>query len=91
VTQSAEQFKKPVVFSLTGVPRAYGCLGVPLALSVGGKSYAIEEGALGPGRVDKTLFRVERKADQVRVEFTPKGQALLKAGTAISFKVDNGW
>jgi hypothetical protein len=91
VTQSVERFTKPVVFSLTGVPRAYGCLGVPLALSVGGKRYAIEEGALGPGRVDRTLFRVERKADWVRVEFTQKGQALLKAGTEVSFKVDSGW
>jgi hypothetical protein len=91
VTKAAARFPKPVVFRLTGVPKAYGCLGVPLALSVDGKSYAIEEGALAPGRVDKTLFRVVRSADRVTVEFTEKGQGLLKPGAQISFKVDTGW
>ena len=91
VKKVAERFTKPVVFRLTGVPSEYGCLGVSLALFVGGKGYAIEEGALAPGPVDKTLFRVERKQEVVTVEFTAKGQSLLKPGAQISFTVDTGW
>jgi hypothetical protein len=91
VTKVAEQLPKPPVFRLTGVPERNGCLGVALVLSFGNRRYAIEEGALAPGPVDKTLFRFERKDDVVTVEFTAKGQGLLKPGAQISFKVDTGW
>src|SRR5262249_58490657 len=36
VTKITGPFVKPLVFQLTGVPASYGCLGDPLALSVGG-------------------------------------------------------
>ena len=91
VTKTPARFTKPVVFHLTGVPKAYGCLGAPLALSVDGKSYAIEKGATAPARADRTLFQVERSADRVTVKFTEKGQALLKSGAQIWFQVDTGW
>ena len=95
VTKVAERFPKPVVFRLTGVPPAYGCVGVPLALTVGGKRYGMidvgHDSFHAYDRFDRTLFRVERKDDVVTVEFTEKGQALLTAGARISFKVDTGW
>jgi hypothetical protein len=91
LTKVAERFPKPRVFRLTGVPKGYGCLGVPLVLSVGERRYAIEEVALAPGPVDKTLFRVERNDEMVAVALTAKGQALLRPGARISFKVDTGW
>jgi hypothetical protein len=96
-------FVKPVIFRLTGVPSDYGCAGDPLSLCVGvrdgfrddlrlaGTSHALVQDPLALGPVDKTLFRVERQRDIVTVEFTEKGQALLKPGTLISFKVDTGW
>ena len=94
------------MFRLTGVPPNFGCVGDPLSLCVGfrdafrdslrldGKCYAAWSMILlaRPDRpVDKTLFRVERQADVVTVEFTEKGEALLKPGALISFKVDTGW
>jgi hypothetical protein len=91
VTKVAERFAKPLVFRLTGVPRGYGCVGRSLALSVADKSYALEENALAPGPFDKTLFRVQRKEKVVTIEFTQKGQALLKPGAQISFTIDTGW
>ncbi len=95
VTKVAERFAKPVVFRLTGVPLAYGCVGLPLVLTVGEKRYVMID--VGPSsfhayeRFDRTLFRVERKEDVVTVAFTEKGQALLRPGAQISFKVDTGW
>jgi hypothetical protein len=103
VTKINGPFVKPIVFRLTGVPPNYGCVGDPLSLCVGfsdglrdslrldGKCYALVDGPLAHGPVDKTLFRVERQADVVTVEFTEKGGALLKPGALISFKVDTGW
>jgi hypothetical protein len=103
VTKAAGPFVKPVIFRLTGVPPDYGCVGDPLSLCVGfseglrdslrldGKCYALVDDPLTQGPVDKTLFRVERQGDVVTVEFTEKGQALLKPGALISFKVDTGW
>lgn len=41
--------------------------------------------------MDRTLFRVERQPDGLLVEFTEKGQALLKPGALISFRLDTGW
>jgi hypothetical protein len=96
-------FVKPVVFRLTGVPLSYGCVGDPLALNVDvskglrdssrldGTCYALVADPLAEGPVDKTLFRVERREDAVTIEFSEKGQNLLKPGTMISFKVDTGW
>jgi hypothetical protein len=101
VTKVATRFVKPVVFRLTGVPASYGCVGDPLALCVGGgfqdhlrldgKTYALVDDPLASGQVDKRLFRVQRKNDRVTVEFTEEGQALLKPGVLISFKIDTGW
>jgi hypothetical protein len=101
VTKVTRPFVKPVVFRLTGVPGSYGCVGDPLALCAGGEfndrlrldgeTYALVDDPFAQGPVDKTLFRVERQADMVTVEFTEKGQALLKPEVLISFKVDTGW
>ena len=93
----------PVVFRLSGVPSDYGCAGDPLSLCVGvsdgfrdslrldGKYHALVDDPLAQGPVDKTFFRVERQGNVVTVEFTEKGQTLLKPGALISFKVDTGW
>lgn len=95
ITKVAARFPKLVVFRLTRVPLAYGCLGIPLALTAAEKRYALVD--VGPDsfhayeRFDRTLFRVERKEDVITVEFTEKGQTLLKPGVLISFKVDTGW
>ncbi len=101
VTKVAERFPGPVVFRLTGVPESYGCVGVPLALTVDEKRYAMidvgHETFPAYDRMDRTLFRAERKRDVDRkedvltVEFTKKGQALLKPGAQVSFKLDTGW
>ena len=91
VTQVADRFTKPVAFRLTGVPKQYGCVGTPLALSVGGKRYSIEDGDLATAPADKSLFKVERVKEVVTIEFTEKGQMLLKSGAQISFAVDTGW
>jgi hypothetical protein len=96
VAKVGVKFTKPVVFRLTGVPSAYGCLGHPLILSVGDKSYAIDASCADhywgqEKRFDKTLFRSERKDRVVTIEFTEKGQALLKPGAQIAFKIDTGW
>ena len=95
VTKVAQRFSKPVVFRLTGVPTTYGCVGIPLALTVDDKRYAMTDvgyDSFHAGeRFDKTLFRVERKDDIVAVEFTEKGRALLKPGARVSFRVDTGW
>jgi hypothetical protein len=91
VTKATGRFVRPVVFRLTGVPAGHGCLGSSLALSVGGKTYVLDDGALAPGPVDGTLFRVARKGEVVTVEFTEPGQALLRPGARIGFSVDTGW
>jgi hypothetical protein len=103
VTKAPGPFVKPVKFRLTGIPLDNGCVGDPLSLCVGaradfrdslrldGACYALVEDPLAKGPVDTTLFRVKRQHDAVMVEFTEKGQALLKPGTLISFKVDTGW
>src|SRR5262249_50690296 len=49
ITKVAARFPRPVVFRLTGVPLVYGCLGVPLALTVGGKRYALID--VGPDSI----------------------------------------
>src|SRR5262245_14284240 len=41
ITKVAARFPKPIVFRLTGVPLAYGCVGIPLALTIGEKRYAM--------------------------------------------------
>jgi hypothetical protein len=41
VIRAAARFPKPVVFRLTGVPTSYGCVGIPLALTVGEKRYTM--------------------------------------------------
>jgi hypothetical protein len=95
VTKVADRFSGPVTFRLTGVPLAYGCLGVPLALTVGDKRYALvdvgHDSFHAYERFDRKCFRVERQADVVTVEFTEEGQSLLKPGTQISFAIDSGW
>jgi hypothetical protein len=96
VTKVAERFTKPVVFQLMGVPSAYGCLGHPLTLSVDCQRYALDASCaslycLGERPFDEALFRSERKGDVVTVEFTEKGQALLKPGAQISLEIDTGW
>jgi hypothetical protein len=89
VTKVSERVTKPIAFRLIGVPSNYGCLGRPLALSVKGKDYSLDDENLGT--IDKTLFRVERDNDAVLVQFTEKGQALLEPGTRIGYSVDNNW
>jgi hypothetical protein len=95
ITKVAQRFPKPIVFRLTGIPLAYGCVGVPLALTVGEKRYPMidvgHDSFHAYDRIDRTLFRVERKEDVVTVEFTDKGRALLEVGAQVSFKVDTGW
>jgi len=100
VTKVGGRFAKPVVFRFTGVPEGYGCVGYPLGLytrpafSWSDARYVFDEcdlSILAGERCDKTLFRVERKEDVVTVEFTEKGQALLKPGVDIGFAVDTGW
>jgi hypothetical protein len=91
VTKVAERSPGPIVFRLTGVPQAYGCLGTPLSLIVDGKSYAFEKDELAPVRLDKALCRVERKDDTVTLAFTEKGRAILKPGARVSFSIDTGW
>jgi hypothetical protein len=95
VTKVAARFPKPLAFRLTGVPSQYGCLGHPLTLSVGDKLYAIDASCdsqyYWAAPFDKTLFRSQRKGDVVTVEFTEKGQALLKPGAQISLRIDTGW
>ncbi len=91
VTKVRERFTRPIIFRLSGVSQGYGCLGQPLALTVDGQTYALELGDTGMGEVDKTLFRVDRNDDVVTIEFTEKGQALLKPGARISFTVDFCW
>jgi hypothetical protein len=88
ITKVAERFAKPVVFRLTSVPTGWDCMG--LELSVGDKRYALEEDhSYVP--VDKTLFLVDRKEDVVTIDFTEKGQALLKPGTRIFCSGHTGW
>jgi RNA polymerase sigma factor (sigma-70 family) len=77
ITKVADGFEKPVVFRLTGVPENPDR---PLALLVDGGGHD-----LTPERCDKALFRVERKDGVTTVEFTKKGQALLKPGARVSF------
>jgi hypothetical protein len=95
VTKVAERSTKPVVLRMTGVPIVYGCVGIPLALTVGEQRYAMvdvgHDSFYAYDRFDRTLFRVESKEDVVTVEFTEKGQAILKPGAQISFRVDFGW
>jgi hypothetical protein len=103
VTKAPGPFVRPVKFRLTGIPSNYGCVGDPLSLCVGGKDglrdrlrlggtcYALVEDPLELAPVDKTLFRVQHQDNVVLVEFTEKGQALLKEGTLISFQIDTGW
>jgi len=96
MTKVAERFTKPVVFRLTGISSAYGCLGHPLTLLVGGQRYALDPSCAslyfwGERPFDKALFRSERKGDVVTVAFTPKGQALLKPGAQILLAIDTGW
>ena len=91
ITKVAGTFAKPVVFRMDGVPREIGCLGYPLTLTVDGTSRPLESGALGSDPCDETLFHVKREGEAVLVAFTEKGQALLKPGAWISFKVDYGW
>jgi hypothetical protein len=95
VTKVPERLPKPVVFRLTGVPLAYGCVGVPLALTVGENRYPLIDvghDSFHPyERFDRTLFRIERKDDVVTVAFTEKGQTILKPGAQVSFKIDTGW
>jgi hypothetical protein len=103
VIKAPGPFARPVKFRLTGIPSDYGCAGDPLSLCVGVKDgfrdhprlgrtcYALVEDPLALGPVDKTLFRVQHQHDVVLLEFTEKGQALLKEGTLISFMIDTGW
>jgi hypothetical protein len=95
VMKVAERFTRPIVFRMTGVPIGYGCVGSPLALTAGEKRYPMidvgHDSLYAYDRFDRTLFRVENKGGVVTVEFTEKGQALLKPGTQISFTVDSGW
>jgi len=96
VAKTADRITKPVVFRLTGVPRAYGCLGHPLTLSVGGKTYGLDPSCASlysrdERQFDKGLFQSERKGDVLTVQFTEKGQALLKAGAQITLAIDTGW
>jgi len=74
---------------------AYGCVGVPLALTVGENRYPLidvgHDSFHAYERFDRTLFRTERKDDVVTVAFTEKGQAILKPGAQVSFKIDTGW
>ena len=103
VTKAPGPFVRPVKFRLTGIPSDYGCAGDPLSLCVGvrdglrdsprseGTCYALVDDPLARGPVDRTVFRVERQGDAVIIEFTEKGQALLKPGALISFKIDTGW
>ena len=95
VTKVAERFPKPVVFRLTGVPSTYGCVGIPLALTVGEKRYAMTDAGRDSVHADdpfdRTLFRVEHTDGVVTVAFTEKGQTLLKPGAQVSFEIDTGW
>jgi hypothetical protein len=105
VTKVPRSFEKPLVFRLTGVPAWYGLAGYPLALSVGGNNYVIDLESV-PGQLmasvgsrdgrfgdicDRTLFRVERRGEVVTVEFTARGQALLRPGAQIWFAWAHGW
>ena len=96
VTKVAQRTAQPIVFRLTGVPTGYGCLGHPLTLSAGEKKYALDPscesvywGQAEP--FDATLFRSVRKEDEVTIELTDKGQALLQPGATISLHIDTGW
>jgi hypothetical protein len=91
ITKVRENFPKPVVFRLTGETSGYGCLGQSLTLSVDGKDYAMENGPLACGHVDAALFRVQRNAEGVTVEFTKKGETLLKPGATVWCRADTGW
>ena len=95
VTKSTARFAQPVVFKLSGVPSGYGCLGHPLTLSVAGHRYAIDASCdsqyYWAKHFDTALVRSRREGDVVTVEFTEKGQALLKPGAQISLEIDTGW
>lgn len=95
VNKVATSFPKPLVLRLTGVPLGYGCLGSPLALIVGEKRYPMidvgHDSVHAYDRFDRTLFGVQRDEDVVTVEFTEKGQALLKPGAQVAFEIDTGW
>ena len=95
VTKSTGRFARPVVFRFTGVPTSYGCLGHPLTLTVAEKRYAMDASMdsehYWAKEFDKALFRSQREGDAVTVEFTEKGQALLRPGARISLEVDTGW
>jgi hypothetical protein len=95
VTKATGRFTQPVVFRFTGVPSGYGCLGHPLTLSLADKRYAIDGSCdsqyYWTEHFDKALFRSQRDGDVVTVEFTEKGQSLLKPGAKISLEIDTGW
>jgi hypothetical protein len=91
ITKVADRITRPIVFRLTGDVRGGGCLGRDLTFSVDGKDYPLTESASSFGPLDRTLFRVEQKENEVAIEFTPKGQALLKPGAQIWLSVDTGW
>jgi hypothetical protein len=95
VTKAKGPFARPVVFRFTGVPTGYGCLGHPLTLAVDDKSYGIDASCdsqyYWAEHVDQALVRSKREKDAVIVEFTERGQALLKPGARISLEVDYGW
>jgi hypothetical protein len=91
VKKVADRFTKPIVFRLTGDTRGYGCLGHDLTFSVDGKEYPLADSMYADRQIDKTLFRVEHKEQLVTIEFTQKGQALLKPGAQVWLSVDTGW
>ena len=66
-------------------------MGRDLTFSVDGNDYPLEASELSYGRPDNTLFRVERKEDSVTIEFTKKGEALLKPGAQVWLMVDTAW
>lgn len=91
VTKVADRFTRPVVFRLTGDTRGGGCMGRDLTFSVDGKDYPLAEGMFAYGCIDKTLFHVEHKDNLVTIEFTKKGQTLLKPGAQVWLHIDTGW
>jgi hypothetical protein len=95
VTKANRPFARPVEFRFTGIPIGYGCMGHPLTLAVDDKRYGIDASCdsqyYWAEHVDPALVRSKREKDAVLVEFTERGQALLKPGARISLEIDTGW
>jgi hypothetical protein len=73
---------RSLAFRLTGIPSHKD---QPLRMFVGEQNYILE-----PKHFDKSLFRVERRGDATRIEFTEKGLALLQPGARFEF-VEMSW